>query len=150
MRRAVLMGAIALGVASCSSQEPLGEVVSGSSERVVWDAASAALDRARKTGPEPFTVVIALSDSYGNELKEPALAFFWSPEDIAKINRAQISETQLIDLAHISIRSPRGVIALHAWCNPKDGIVVTRRLCGSERRRAEDDWVKAASVRSGE
>lgn len=148
MRRTILMGAIVLGMASCSSQEPSGEVVSDSSERVVWDAARAARDRAKKTGPEPFSVVVALTDSYGNELKEPALDLFWSPDDLAKIQRSQITETQLIDLAHVKIRSPRGVVALHAWCNPSSGPIVTRRLCGAERKRAEDEWVGAPTPRS--
>lgn len=121
---------------------------SGAPERVLAEghrsAVSDAIRRADQTmgsdGPAPFEVAVALTDSYGNPSEERALAFSWTPEVLGRINRENIDRYQLADLATVTILSPRGVMALAEWCD-ENGRVLTPRLCGTERRRAEDAWV---------
>lgn len=141
MIRSVLLAASALVLISCTKTIEAGPVLSGESEAVVRDAASAAERRLGKGGPEDFTVEVQLVDRYGNESTEPALGFAWSSADRERINRDKIDGLQLVNLATVTILSPRGVIALHAWCGRDEYRSVSGRLCGSERARAEDEWV---------
>ena len=135
----ILLALLALG--ACTKTVEIGPVMSGESEAVVRDAADAAERRLGSDGPEDFTVEVQLVDKYGNESTQPALAFAWSYADRQRMNRAKIDGLQLVNLATVTILSPRGVIALQAWCAREEYRSVTGRLCGVERARAEDQWV---------
>ena len=130
-----------LALSACTKTVEIGPVMSGESEAVVRDAADAAERRLGSDGPQDFTVEVQLVDKYGNESTQPALAFAWSETDRKRINREKIDGLQLVNLATVTILSPRGVIALQSWCAREEYRSVTGRLCGAERARAEDEWV---------
>lgn len=132
---------VLLALGACTKTVEIGPIMSGESEAVVRDAADAAERRLGSDGPEDFTVEVQLVDKYGNESTQPALAFAWSDADRQRMNREKIDGLQLVNLATVTILSPRGVIALQAWCAREEYRSVTGRLCGVERARAEDQWV---------
>lgn len=125
-------------IVSCS--EPATGPVTSDGGGSLWsDAASAAEERWSPGADLSIQMRINLVDSYGNETAEPALDLRWSGQDLARVNRDNVDRWMLLNLAEVTIQSPRGVIALSEWCTD-DGLTLTPRLCRVARPAAEDDW----------
>lgn len=132
----LLIGLTWLG--GCSA--PTGDITSDYVEAVVADAGREALRRGKKDALSRFSVLVKTSDRFGSGGEAAALTFSWVSSDLARVNWREIDSYKLLDLSSVRIDHRNGVMALHHWCDP-DGFVLTPRLCGAERSRAENDWV---------
>lgn len=130
----------AAGVISGCGQPLTGDIKADYIESVVSDAKREALRRGKRDALDRFSVRVETSDKFGNQGDAPALSFSWAQTDLDRVNWKGIADYQVLDLASVRIDDPNGVIALHDWCGP-DGRVLTPRLCGAERARAENEWV---------
>lgn len=138
MKRVALIACL-LMLAACG--QPLtGDIKAGYIESVVSDAKREAIRRGKRDALDSFSVRVETSDKFGNESDAPALSFSWAQADLDRVNWKGIADYQVLDLATVRIDHRNGVIALHDWCGP-DGRVLTPRLCGVERTRAENEWV---------
>ena len=142
MKRTTLSIAF-LTLAACNGGD--GPVSAGSAKSVISEAASTAKKRMGREGPDAFVVSVDLTDAYGNPTQQEALRFSWLVVTRDQINRTSIDEYQLIDLASVEIRSAWGQKAFAEWCD-ENGVTLTPRLCGPERRRAEASWTTPGPI----
>jgi hypothetical protein len=129
---------VGLLVSACS-QPATGPIETDGTGSLWSDAAKAAERRWSPDADLTIEMQINLVDPYGNGTSEPALDFLWSRQELARINPDAADGWRLLNLADVTIRSQRGVIALAEWCEDR-GRTLTPRLCRDPRSAAEDRW----------
>ena len=139
MKRFIMAGAVLVCLGACGG--PLsGDVTADYIESAVSDAQREALRRGKRNALDTLSVRVETTDAYGNEGTAPALTFIWKKSDLERANWKTIKDYQVLDLASVRIDHRNGVIALHHWCE-RYSEVLTPRLCGQEKLRAENEWV---------
>lgn len=126
-------------VGACG-QPASGPVVSVGSDSLWTDVGEAAEVRWSPGEDLNIQAKITLVDDYGAETVVPALSFHWSKNDLGRLNPDRADKWILVNLATVTIDSPRGVMALAEWCGDENDRILTPRFCGAARSAAEEQW----------
>lgn len=132
-----------LMLAGCGKPQPEGTVFVDGARWAFTEAADEVLHLRERAHEHPVSVRVSLVDEHGRETSAPVATLIWSKDDLQRVEWSDFSDGQLANLATVRIDGRHGVIAFAEWCG--EFASLTPRLCGVERRRAEDDWASRRS-----
>lgn len=139
MKRILICCAVGL-IASCGASSPRDPIIVDGSRWAFTAAAKEVLPTRGEAYLHAVSVRVALIDEYGRETSAPVVTLQWDENDLNRVSWPGFSDAQLANLARVRIDGPSGVIAFADWCGKHASL--TPRLCGQERRRAEEDWAR--------
>lgn len=144
MRATALAAITVLTLTACSPSSPTVENAAIETAVSLAGDRAVALGRSGDLSPQGVTVMVGVTDSFGQKTQAPALRFTWSASDLTRVSWPGMNGYTTLDLSRPEILSRYGAQALGSWCiDPQgdSGRTLTPNLCQAPYERAAADFM---------